>query len=103
MPYSTSNQPQPLSGMRKILNIFRKSRQSIADNETFVTLIRVAQEDPEVKEQLSAILRLDDFNRKSALNTFLQEMQLKQAPREFVEVAEKVLEILTDNDSSTAG
>ncbi len=98
--------------MRKILNIFRKSRQSIAENEAFVTLIRVAQEDPEVKEQLAAILRLDDFNRKSALNTFLQQMHLKPAPREFVsavasllddEVAEKVLKILTADDSSTAG
>jgi hypothetical protein len=75
-------------------------------------LLQVAQEDPEVKEQLSAILRLDDFNRKSALNTFLQEMQLKQAPKEFVsaiasllddEVAEKALEMLTGDDAGKAG
>ena len=98
--------------MKKISDMFRKSGQSIAENEAFVTLIQVAQEDPDVKEQLSAILRLDDFNRKSALNTFLQEMQLKRAPREFVsaiasllddEVAEKALEMLTADDAGKAG
>jgi hypothetical protein len=98
--------------MKKLFGMFRKSGQSIAGNEAFVTLIQVAQEDPDVKEQLSSILRLNDFHRKSALNTFLQEMQLKQAPKEFVsaiasllddEIAKKALEMLTADDPDKAG
>jgi hypothetical protein len=54
-----------LSSMRRILNLFRKSTPSIAENEDFITLIRVAQEDSEIKSQLSSILALDSFNRKS--------------------------------------
>ncbi len=79
------------SSMKRILNLFRKRTHSIAENEAFVTLIRVAQEDPEVLEQLVAILRLDDFNRKSALNTYLEEMHLKQAPKQFVSAIANLL------------
>ena len=101
-----------LSSMKRILNLCRKSTQSIAENEDFITLIRVAQEDSEIKSQLSSILALDAFNRKSALNTFLEELRLRQAPKEFIsaiatlldeEVAEQVLKILTAENSSRAG
>jgi hypothetical protein len=98
--------------MKRILNLLRKSTRSIAENEDFITLIRVAQEDSEIKSQLSSILALDAFNRKSALNTFLEELRLRQAPKGFIsaiatlldeEVAEQVLEILTTENSSRAG
>ncbi len=98
--------------MKRILNLLRKSTRSIAENEDFITLIRVAQEDSEIKSQLSSILALDAFNRKSALNTFLEELRLRQAPKEFIsaiaalldeEVAEQVLKILTAENSSRAG
>jgi hypothetical protein len=101
-----------LSSIRRILNLCRKSTQSIAENEDFITLIRVAQEDSEIKSQLSSILALDSFNRKSALNTFLEELRFRQAPKEFIsamstlldeEVAEQVLKILTAENSSRAG
>jgi hypothetical protein len=96
--------------MRKLSNTSRKSRQSVAENEAFVTLVQVGQEDPEVRQQLTAILRLDNFNRKSALNTFIEQMRLKQAPKEFLSaiacllddaVAEKVLETITADVSGT--
>ncbi len=98
--------------MKRILNLWRKSTQSIAENEDFITLIRVAQEDPEVKSQLSSIRALDGFNRKSALNTFLEELRFRQAPKEFIsamtilldeKVAEQVLKMLTAENSSRAG
>ena len=72
-------------------------------NETLVRLIRVAKEDPEIREQLLAILSLDKFNRKSALHSFLEQMSLMQAPEELLSaiasflddrVAEKGLELL---------
>ncbi len=98
--------------MKRILNLCRKSTQSIAENEDFITLIRVAQEDSEIKSQLSSILALDAFNRKSALNTFLEELRFSQAPKEFISamatlldevVAEQVLKILTAENSSRGG
>ena len=100
-----------VSSMRRILNLWRKATESIAENEDFITLIRVAQEDSEIKSQLSSILALDSFNRKSALNTFLEELRLRQAPKEFIlamatlldeEVAEQVLKILTAENSGRA-
>ena len=72
-------------------------------NETFVRLIQVAKEDPEIREKLLSILSLDKFNRKSALHSFLEQMRLMQAPEElrsaiasFLDdrVAEKGLELL---------
>jgi hypothetical protein len=75
----------------------------IGENEPLVTLIRVAQEDVEIKRHLLAILSQNKFNRESILNSYLEELRLKQAPQEFIsaiacllddDVAEKVLEIL---------
>ena len=69
----------------------------------FVTLIQVAQEDLEVKKQLLAILALDSFNRKSSLNSLIDEMRLKDAPAPFVsaianllddEIAKKALAVI---------
>ena len=85
------------------MRIFRKKHKSVSDNETFVRLIQAAMEDEELRSQLVGILSLDSFNRQSALNRFLVEMRLKQAPQEFVAaiasflddgVAEKALAIL---------
>jgi hypothetical protein len=84
----------------------------VADNEAFVTLIRVAQEDGEIKEQLFAILTLDKFNRESALNSLIGDLRLKEAPRGFVsaianlldnDVADKTLEILKGDGLDTTG
>lgn len=54
-------------------------------NETFVRLIQLAQSDQETCEKLIALLSLDDANRKSAINTFVNEMKLSGAPKDFVE------------------
>jgi hypothetical protein len=80
-----------------------KEKKIIGENEPLVTLIRVAQEDVEIKRHLLAILSQNKFNRESILNSYLEELRLKQAPQEFIsaiacllddDVAEKVLEIL---------
>ena len=80
-----------------------KEKKIIGVNEPLVTLIRVAQEDVEIKRHLLAILSQNKFNRESILNSYLEELRLKQAPQEFIsaiacllddDVAEKVMEIL---------
>ena len=79
--------------------------------EAFVTLIRAAQEDSEFRSQIVNLVSLDQFNRESALNTFLEHLRLNQAPKYLVsavailldpKVAEKALDILTNNRSSEA-
>jgi hypothetical protein len=83
----------------------KKSEQKpLGDNETFIGIIQVACEDADIKKQLVAILKLDAFNRKSVLNSWLASMQQANAPTEFVEamsylkddgVAEIVLKIIS--------
>ena len=85
------------------MGLLSKKKKIIGENEPLVTLIRVAQEDVEIKRHLLAILSQNKFNRESILNSYLEELRLKQAPQEFIsaiacllddDVAEKVLEIL---------
>lgn len=58
---------------------------SVGDNPTFVRLIQVAREDREMRDVLVNILSLDDFNRKSSLNSLIEEMKMKSAPPDFIE------------------
>ena len=50
--------------------------------EAFVTLIRAAQENSEIRTQIVNLLSLDEFNRKSALNTFLEHFYASTKHRE---------------------
>jgi hypothetical protein len=94
------------------MKLFGKKKRSAGDDETFVRLIQIAREDTEIREQLLRILSLDPPNRKSALRTFIQEMKLKSAPREFVSaiacflddrIAGKALDILANDSDKDAG
>jgi len=89
------------------MKLFNRKTKSVAEDEAFVALIRVAQEDADVRNQLLSILCLDRFNRESALNTLVDDLRLKKAPKELVsaiasllddDVAEKTLEILAGED-----
>jgi len=82
-----------------------KRQPPVAENENFITLMRVAREDADVRRKLLAILSQTDFNRTSMLNTLIDEMRLKSAPSEFVaaiaclldyEVASRTLQMLKD-------
>lgn len=84
--------------------LFRKRKRFAGQNDSFVTLIRVAQEDAKIRKQLFTILTQNKFNRKSILNSYLEDMRIKQAPQELIsavacllddDVAEKALQILT--------
>jgi len=90
----------------------RKEARSVGEDKAFVNLIRVAQGDPKIRAKLLKILSLDKFHRESLLNTFLEEIRLKGAPKEFVSaiatllddaVAQRALEILGGGKSSRAG
>ena len=82
-----------------------RNPKSVGDNEAFVTLIRGAQEDKEIRAQLQSILQQPSFHRKSLLNTMIQNMTFRGAPKDFVSaighlrndtVAETVKELIAD-------
>ncbi len=66
----------------------RSEIHRIAEDETFIDLMRVAREDAVIGQRLRGLLRLDDFNRRSLLNTWIQEAKLRGAPADFVQALE---------------
>ena len=66
------------------MNPREEKEHSIAENETFVRLIQAAQDDPEFRKELIAILSLDSFNRRSVLNAFIDNMQRDSVPEDLI-------------------
>ncbi|RPH52993.1 MAG: hypothetical protein EHM85_00480 [Desulfobacteraceae bacterium] len=75
------------------------------ENENFVALIQAAREDQAMNRTILAIVRLDNFNRESLLQTYISSLQLQGAPYELIEalnylrddaIAAKVEKILLD-------
>jgi hypothetical protein len=56
----------------------------IQDNETFITLVRVAESDPSIRNKLVAILSLDKSHRAPLLHTLLDESKFRQRPKDFI-------------------
>ena len=80
-----------------------KKNGPLAENEDFITLIRVAREDSEIRQQLLQILRLDAFHRQSLLNSWIEDLRMKNAPKELIrsllclvddDIAEKAAELI---------
>jgi len=98
--------------MRVFDKIFGFSASSVGDNEAFVKLIQVAREDSGIHQTLVAILSMDPFQRKSALGSLLEDMQLRGAPKKFIAaianlkddtVAKRALALLTDPSEDLSG
>ena len=82
-----------------------KQGKPIVNNETFIYLMKVAREEPDIRNKLKSILKLDSFNRQSILNTWLHDLKLQGAPKDFIEslsyfldddIAEKALEVIIE-------
>ena len=76
---------------------------SLADNEDFINLMQVAQQDEQLGRTLRNLLSQTAMQRKSLLNTWIHEMRLKKAPSSLIEavacllddeIAEKALAVL---------
>lgn len=83
----------------------RKRRKTVGENESFVDVLRLAQEDPSFRSTLCAILRQPSFHRKSVLNTMARDMALAGENRNIVQavfsladdaVSLRVLELLNE-------
>ena len=80
----------------------RKKKGTVADNDHFVRLVQLMRDDADLRDKMLPLLALDSFNRKSALNTWLEELKLQSAPTEIISalaclvddaIAAKILEI----------
>jgi len=78
----------------KYMKVFDKNKQLIADDENFIALVQVLKEDYKIRSKIEPILSLDKFNRKSALNTWLEQLKFQQAPEKFI----SLLSCLIDDD-----
>ena len=76
------------------MNQHKSEIQSIGDNDTFVHLIRAAQEDPTFAATLCGILRQPSFHRTSFLNTMVAGMKADGVNDEFIQA----ITALTDDD-----
>jgi hypothetical protein len=66
---------------------------SLADIDSFITMLRVACEDETVYARLEKILTLPDQQRRGILASLIADMRGKGAPAEFI----RAFECLTDN------
>jgi len=57
-------------------------------------LVQVLKEDSKIRSKIEPILSLNQFNRKSALNTWLEQLKFQQAPEKFI----SSLSCLVDDD-----
>ncbi|MDY6790440.1 MAG: hypothetical protein SWH54_04130 [Thermodesulfobacteriota bacterium] len=87
------------------MKIFNKKKQFVADDENFITLVQVLQEDDKIRSKVEPILSMNPFNRKSALNTWLEQLKLQQAPEKFMallscllddDIAKRLLQVLKE-------
>jgi len=70
----------------------KKNGKTLGENDVFVTLIRVAQEDADVRRTLMGLLQQPSFHRRSLLNTLIDAMKLQGAPADFVAAVAALLD-----------
>jgi len=69
--------------LSRIIEVLRSPfEQKNTDEDNFVTLISVAQDNPQIRIQLLSILNQRPFHRKSLINTWIADLKLAGAPRE---------------------
>lgn len=68
--------------MKRLFSWFFPGKEN---DDAFVTLMSVAATDAAIKSQLLAILDQPEFQRQSSLNTWINQLEIQNAPREFVD------------------
>jgi hypothetical protein len=78
-------------------------RKSVADLDTFITMLRTACVDETVNDRLQKLLSLPDSERQGLVHTWVTDLVVAGAPRDFIEaiaclhdndVAEKAYEVI---------
>ncbi|OGA30403.1 MAG: hypothetical protein A3I01_17155 [Betaproteobacteria bacterium RIFCSPLOWO2_02_FULL_65_24] len=77
--------------------------RSVAEIDSFITMLRVACEDQKINSQLERILSMPDSNRRSFIHTWISDLLIAKAPKDFIaaiacladdQVAEKAYEVI---------
>lgn len=77
--------------------------KSVGDIESFITMLRVACENPAINARLERLLSLPDEKRKAVVQAWVSDMLVARAPRDFIaaiaclsddRVAEKTYEVI---------
>ena len=80
-----------------------QGRRTVGDIEGFITLLRAACDDAPMNATLQKLLSLPDTRRRALVRTWVADLVVKQAPRDFIEaiacladdaVAEKAYEVI---------
>lgn len=84
-----------------------KTENNTALNDTFITLVQVAQEDDAIRATLLSILSLQPAHRYNAIKQLVTQLEDNRAPNEFVvalaylqdkDIANVLLAELTNNN-----
>ncbi len=87
------------------MQLSNENKRFIGEDENFIALVQVLKEDYKVRSKIEPILSLDKFNRKSALNTWLEQLKFQQAPKKFIgllscllddNIAKKLLHVIKE-------
>lgn len=81
-----------MSFFQRIKNIFSDGDQNPGENQSFIRVLQVMQEDADFKNQVMKIVELDSFSRASLLNSIIHEIRLKNAPKEHILVFEYLMD-----------
>jgi len=77
--------------------------RSVAEIDSFITMLQVACEDREINDRLAKLLSLPDPKRQTVLHAWVSDLLIAQAPRDFTTaiacllddtVAEKAYEVI---------
>jgi hypothetical protein len=86
--------------------------RSVAEIDSFITMLRVACEDREINDRLAKLLSLPDPKRQAVLHAWVSDLLVAQAPRDFTaaiacllddKVAEKAYEVIFRCKRETRG
>lgn len=87
------------------MKLFDENKHFLTDDENFIALVQVLKEDHKIRSKIEPILSLDPFNRKSVLNTWVEQLKFQQAPGKFIamlscliddDIARKVLHVIKE-------
>lgn len=59
--------------------------RTLAEIDSFITMMRVACENPQINATLQRILSLPDEQRRGLVHAWVSDMLVKKAPKDFIE------------------
>ncbi len=86
-----------------LASVFKRRDRSVADIESFITMLRVACENGDVNRRLEHLLSLPDSERHALVHAWVSDLLIAKAPKDFIaavacladdKIAEKAYEVI---------